>query len=155
LAAKPRDPLPESGLRLYHLSRRGGESFEAGGDAARALDAYTFYLHRLKDPELRARLQLHSARAARAACRFEVERRVLLDLFRGPDAFLSEEGLPVSLLAGAMLFERPDEAIAGLSSEAASRVQQAAPRIATPALATFVSILAPRDHHLRYVIEQR
>src|SRR5688572_17540401 len=73
LGFSPGDEDPEgaeTGLagderKFYEISMRGGESFEHSlRDPARALDAYTFYLPRVRSKTLRARLRLCAGRSA-------------------------------------------------------------------------------------------
>jgi len=91
-------------LALYRLALRGGESFELQhGDPDRALDAYAFFLPRIRAPVLRARLGYLSGRAALAAGRKALGRAILAGLFRKEEAALTEEGYPVDLLAGLAL----------------------------------------------------
>ncbi len=91
---------------LYRLCVRGGEYFEHVLDApARALDAYAFYLARIRDRELGDRLRLASARAARATGRDRLARGILTSILNGTQATWSEDGKPLVFLAAFALLD--------------------------------------------------
>ncbi|MBN1442076.1 MAG: HAMP domain-containing histidine kinase [Planctomycetes bacterium] len=90
----------EDELRCFRLSIEGGESYElAVGDAARAIDAYAFYLPRIRAPSLRAQLRFRVARAALADGQTPLATAILRGLVNEARGFFTEEGLPVDLLA--------------------------------------------------------
>ena len=96
--------------QLFEISMRGGESFEhARRDPARALDAYAFYLPRIRSPALRARLRLGAARAAWAAGDKILGEPLLLELAKEPTHVDSEEGVPIALAAARLLGEPAPE----------------------------------------------
>lgn len=84
----------------YDLSVRGGESYEFERKAPeRAIDAYSFFLPRIRSPQLRARLRLRIARAALAAGHATLG-AALLDELTQEDFWLETEGgLPIATLA--------------------------------------------------------
>ncbi|MBI4606086.1 MAG: HAMP domain-containing histidine kinase [Planctomycetes bacterium] len=145
-------------LRLFRLSLRGGESYEALGDPARALDAFSFYLARIRSPVLRARLTFAAGRAALAAGS-EALGRALLERVLGeapPEA--CEDGLPVGLLAALRLLEGP--AAGGgeqgrLRAEARERLAAWAPRLETGLLERLGRSIAPGDRELAELIARR
>ncbi|MFN0060707.1 MAG: sensor histidine kinase [Planctomycetota bacterium] len=93
-------------LRYYELARLGGENYEfERRDPARALDAYAFFLDRIRAPSLRARLRLCAARAAIAAGSLELAASVAHELWVGEFAF--ENGWPIDLLAAQLLLALP------------------------------------------------
>jgi len=93
-------------LRWFELSIRGGESFEHElGDPARALDAYAFYLPRVRTEPLRSRLQLGAARSAHKCGQRLLAEAALRELSQAPAAWASEEGVPIALAASELLGE--------------------------------------------------
>jgi signal transduction histidine kinase len=158
VAAEDFDP---GELSSYDLSARGGASFEfALGDPARAIDAYAFALPRLRSPVLRARLQLGAGRAALAlgadvGHERALGERLLRDLFARTQGLASEDGLPLDLLAAALLARGPAAADAGFAAAARARLAEHAPRLATASLEILARALAPADGELRSLIAAR
>ena len=110
----PVSPSPsEQDLRLYRVARSGGESFEFGrGQPGDAVDAYTFFLPRMQDPELRARLTLAAGRAALKAGQGRLGHALLASLAGLTELTFTREGLPIPLAAvlTALSLTDPDEA---------------------------------------------
>ncbi len=145
-------------LRYYNLSRRGGESYEfLRRDPARAIDAYAFYLPRIRSPLLRARLELGMARAALSEGS-EAGRRLgewlLRELSEDPGEAWTEEGLPIGLLAADRLHSRAsgDE---GLRAAARERLLRSEQRLSTPLFAGLAAAIAPGDPALEEVLAKR
>lgn len=98
--------------RYYGLAVRGGESWEIiRRDPERAVDAYAFYLPRIRSRELRARLHLRTARTllgeearARGLDR-RLGTRILEALREGAGGLRTEEGLPIDRVAAVLLGE--------------------------------------------------
>lgn len=130
----------EKEAALFDLAVRGGRSFELElNDPHRAQDAYAFYLPRIRDPVLRARLRFLSGRAALAAGRARLGRAVLAELFAEVPAGRTEEGLPIDLLAGAVLLSK-QEAVTPRAF--LHRLEAHMRSLTTPRLEYFLSLLA-------------
>jgi len=140
-------------LRLFDLSVRGGESFEfALGDPARAVDAYGFYLHRIRAPALRARLRFRIARAALAAGRNDICLGIAGELEGEPvEAF--EDGNPLKLLVS-LLLRRTGE-IDEKSWSGLFRSSLLDPSVPTPLLAHLAGLHFPDDAELKRLVEGR
>ena len=70
-----------------------------------ALDAYAFYLPRIRSRLLRDRLRFRIARAALAAGRTTLGRKLLEQLMSDATDSTSEEGLPLDVLAALRLVD--------------------------------------------------
>ena len=144
--AEKEPPTPED-LRLYDLSVQGGESYELGQkDPARALDAYAFFLPRIRSPLLRSRLNFRIARAASACGDKALGEAIFKKLFEQAAGLTTEEGLPLDLLAA----ERLEHALA-----ARDRLREKERSLSTPLLRHFVEALAPDDPGLSRVLKER
>jgi signal transduction histidine kinase len=142
-----REPATPEELRLYDLSVQGGESYELGQkDPARALDAYAFFLPRIRSPLLRSRLDFRIARAALACGDKALGEAIFKKLFEQAAGLTTEEGLPLDLLAA----ERLELALA-----ARDRLREDERSLSTPLLRHFVEALAPQDPGLSRVLEER
>ena len=142
--------------RRFALSLRGGESFEFElTDPERAIDAYGFYLPQLQPPSWRDRLRFRIARAAVAAGRLPLATAISRDLAASGGDAMTEEGLPIPLLAADLLRAH------GLTQDGGDRipnrdlVRRWAPRLSTPRLALFAERLAPEDEALASVLLAR
>jgi signal transduction histidine kinase len=143
--------------RLYRLSVEGGESYEfVRRDPLRAIDAYAFYLPRIADNALKARLRFRMLRSALAAGRKELAAELGKTLAGAPAELRSDEGPPLFLLAAELL------ARAGLppasSAEgrpARERLLDFAPRLSNAALARFGASLAPGSEDVARLLEER
>jgi signal transduction histidine kinase len=145
--------------RLYRLAVEGGEDFEhARRDPARALDAYAFYLPRLRSPLLRARLEHRAARVLLAeggTGRRALGEALLRGVFAAGEGLATEEGLPIDLLAAARLLEAAPPPGPEFRAAARERLASAAPRLPTHLLARLAAAIAPADEGLRAAIEKR
>ncbi|MBI4601855.1 MAG: HAMP domain-containing histidine kinase, partial [Planctomycetes bacterium] len=155
-ARAPEEPegTPEE-RRRWLLSRRGGEAYEARGDPGRALDAYAFYLPAIRAPELRSRLRLAGARAARAAGQRDLARGLLREVFATGEGHATEEGPPADLAAAVAILHEGCAEDEPLRAEARSRLRDAAPRLATPLLARLAAEVSPGGEDLRGLVEAR
>jgi signal transduction histidine kinase len=157
-AAAGAEAVEAEELRFYRLSRRGGESYEhILHDPARALDAYAFYLPRIRSVALRARLRLAMARAALAtgaATDHDLGRRLLEEIFRDGKGLRTEEGLPLDLLAAGRLLacEAADDS---LRAAARDRLREAEPHLSTPLIDALAKAIAPGDDRLSEVLKRR
>ncbi len=125
---------------LYDLAVRGGRSYELEHkDPHRALDAYAFYLPRIQAPVLRTRLRFLAGRAALAAGRVRLGETVMAKLFSEAPAVRTEEGLPVDLLAGAILLGRQETVTPRAFLH---RLEAHMESLTTPRLEHFLSLLA-------------
>lgn len=90
----------------FNRSIQGGESFEfEEGDPGRAMDAYAFYLPRIPQPDLRARLRYRIARCALADNRRALAAALYRSLVRESHGVCTGEGLPIDLLSGLRLLD--------------------------------------------------
>ena len=148
-------------LHFFELSRAGGESYEfERGDPYRALDAYSFYLPRIRSKTLRARLRFRSARAAGAAGEGAVARRIYRELFREAAGTLTEDGFPVDVLAAARLLEDAGEADAGepdaeLSAQLVERLEERQRFLPTGLLGHLVDRLVAPEARGAFPLEER
>ncbi len=95
LAADLNAQVHAEDARLYELARRGGEAYEfVHRDPHRALDAYAFYLPRLRAPHLRDQLRFAIARTALAASRADLGAPILRQLAAGDGAREGAASLP-------------------------------------------------------------
>jgi signal transduction histidine kinase len=159
LAVESDGAASEEELRRYRLSVDGGESWElARGDPEMALDAYAFYLPQLRAPSLRARLRLRIARAALAAGRRELGRRVLEDLCEDAAGVSTEEGLPVDWLAAWRLRcldgGAAEDARAG-DDRLRARLAARHALLPTRFLAAAIDAFDPENARLRRIVEER
>ncbi len=152
-AAEP--PADDEELRYYRLSRRGGESYEARGDPARAVDAYSFFLPRIRSLALRARLSHSAARAARKSGAASLARALERELFESGEGLRTEEGLPVDLVAALELLREPAAQAGGIRERALERLESNARGLSTALLSRLAAVLDPDGKALRRVVEER
>ncbi|MCZ6792969.1 MAG: HAMP domain-containing sensor histidine kinase [Planctomycetota bacterium] len=143
-------------LHFFELSRAGGESYEfERGDPYRALDAYSFYLPRIRSKTLRARLRFRSARAAGSAGEGAVARRIYRELFREAAGTLTEDGFPVDVLAAARLLEDAGELDAELSAQLVERLDERQRFLPTGLLGHLVDRLVAPEARGAFPLEER
>ncbi|MBI4586298.1 MAG: HAMP domain-containing histidine kinase [Planctomycetes bacterium] len=149
------EALSAKELRFYKLALKGGESYELDfKDPARALDAYAFYLPRLKSPLLKARLRFRIARAALAAGEEALARAVFEDLSREEPPASTEEGLPIDLLALERLLElcgEPKKTLKDLEG----RIEERTRRFTAPLLAHWITAYFPESERLKAILARR
>lgn len=154
--AAPDEPITDPDAeRYYILSRRGGESYEARGDPARAVDAYSFFLPRVHSPVLRARLRLSAARAADRVGNTALSRALLTDVLETAAGSRTEEGLPADIVSALKLLERPAPGDEDIRQKLRERVEIGLHRVSTPLLARVVEVLGSGGEGFREVIEAR
>ncbi len=154
---RPEDDPPQAEaideVRYYRLSLSGGESYELKlRDLARALDAYSFYLPRIHSEELRARLQFRMARTALAMGDVPLGKGLLQSVSRG-NVEMTEEGIPISLLAALRLQELSDEE--NPLEEFRQTLWKVERRISTPLLAHLVGRFFREDPAFQEILEKR
>ena len=142
--------------RYFELATRGGESYEFDQvDPELAIDAYAFYLPRIKSSLLRSRLRFKIARAAYAAGKPALGQAINRDLVQGAGDAFTEEGFPIDLLAAFSLFvhseEAPETQRAKLRDELSAIVARRASELPTSLLhlvTTQLDVSSPELDHL-------
>lgn len=159
--ATPQEPTTPSSasdpgeLRYFRLSLAGGESYElAWRDPARALDAYAFYMARIRSPGLRSRLRYRIARAATTQGDRELAAAVLRDLLEDAGG-CTEGGLPIDLLAGARLLGLGQDDEREIRSALRARLRETHRHLTTPFFKHFLRNLAIGDTDLARLVEER
>ena len=155
---------PPDETRLYGLALRGGESFEFEvRDRARAVDAYAFYLPRIRDRALRSRLRFRMARALGgadaladgAAHERSLAGRILRALFEDARGVLTEEGFPVDLLSASLLLSIDGSLPPELLSQVGERLLGESRTISTPMLSRLAEVLAPEAEAIHRIVARR
>jgi signal transduction histidine kinase len=144
--------------RFYELSRAGGESYEfALRDPARAVDAYSFYLPRLRSPVLRERLRFQMARAALKGGDPALGVALLGEIIARPGGGTTPDGLPLDLLAALRLEDlvREGGEAPGSGDELRLSLSRNAGRLPLALLAKVVRERFPRDAALSRLLDAR
>jgi signal transduction histidine kinase len=152
---EPSPPDPEES-RYFRLSREGGESFEFKlGDPGRALDAYSFYVPRIRSPRLRALLRHRIARVAAADGRTALAASILRELVRDARTLTTAEGLPLDIIAGERLLALGTHDEDAVRETLRARLRRGHQRLSTPLLRYFARRLTPDDPELARIIAAR
>ncbi len=142
-------------LHYYALSIRGGESYEAGGDSARAVDAYSFFLPRIQSPVLRARLRFAAARATEKAGAGALASALHRELFESAAGITTESGLPIDLLSALRLIENPGPHPEDIPRRILERLETGTSRASTSLLARIASALGDASGRLCALVQAR
>jgi len=138
--------------RLFELSLRGGESFEYGfKDPARALDAYSFYLPRIRAEPLRARLRLRMARAAFRSGQKDLGAALLEDLPAGA----VEDGVPIEILSLLLIKEHGYAPPEAWDEQFERLLIRRGPQMTTPLFAYLVRTYGAGSAELENVVRER
>ncbi len=129
----------------FTLSLEGGESFElARREFGRAIDAYSFYMTRIRSSELRSRLTYRIARAALSGGKTQLAASLFGSLFQNAQEVCTGEGFPVAIVSGMTLYELADGAAADAKADVCNKLEELVSRYSTLLSTPFLRYLI--DH---------